>query len=120
MNIEYKGKVYKVVRETAKMYYITKSKRVLKTSCKVVDTNKIEKPKAKNNKRIVGKKLVKRLEDIKINDKVIISDGKDEIEGVVTTIVRNDNKLGWDPYFNINNNYNVHYVFEGGIKVYKA
>jgi hypothetical protein len=125
MKIEYKDKVYDVVKETAKMYYITNTKRVYKSSCKVVDGTKpvakTEKPKAKKKViKVVGKKEIKKYKDLKVNDKVIIVNDDEKIEGKVTFIVHEKNELKWDPYFCVNNNVNVRYVLEGGIKVYKA
>jgi len=119
MKIEYKGKVHEVVKETAKMYYITKSKRVFKTSCKVVDEkSKPKKPVRKVNKPM-AKKEIKRIKDLVVEENVIIVAGDETYKGNVTHITRENNKRGVEPHFSINNNIDVRYVFGGGIKVYK-
>lgn len=68
-----------------------------------------------NNK----KQEIKDLSDLKVDDKVIIYSNNETYEGKISTIVRKNNALGLYPYFNINNNIKIRYVFEGGIKVYK-
>lgn len=112
MKVEYKGKVYEVVKETDKMYYITKSKRVRKNSCKKVDNSK-------DFSFLKNKKEVKNLKGLKVDDKVFVLSNGRTTEGYVSTIFRENNAVGTLPFFNLNNDTNVRYSFKDDIKVYK-
>lgn len=116
MKIKYKDKIYKVVRETPKMYYISETKRVRKDSCEIVN----DAEKSEKNEKItmaINKSIGKNLkldQNVKVyQDEVLVG------EGLVTIIIRDNNKGNLTPGFYLNNEVDKKYRFED-VKIYKV